>query len=201
MLLNALFFVILYEKICEVNILGICQNGDVLSAFRIVNMVILIIKIVVPILLILTGMITLMNTIKVGNEDLLAKSKKQLVSNCIAAIVIFLIPTLVNVIVKTNGAENGYKACLTSATEEGITYAYITTADTLVAKAEETKTYNDYYAVVNCNGKTFTLFSSLFYPKYEETKNNRVYNYLYLGSQIEKILKNMLIVLVMIVLV
>ena len=42
------------------------------------------------------------------------------------------------------------------------------------------------YVVVNCNGKTFTLFSSLFYPKYEETKNNRVYNYVYLGSQIEK---------------
>ena len=153
MLLNALFFVILYEKIGEVNILGICQNGDVLSAFRIVNMVILIIKIVVPILLILTGMITLMNTIKVGNEDLLAKAKKQLVSNCIAAIVVFLVPTLVNVIVKTNGVENGYKACLTSATEEGITYAYITTADTLVAKAEETKMYNDYYAAVNALSK------------------------------------------------
>lgn len=44
----------------------------------------------------------------------------------------------------------------------------------------------DTYAVVNCNSKTFTLFSSLFYPKYEETKNNRVYNYVYLGSQIEK---------------
>ena len=60
------------------NILGICQNGDVLSVFRIVNMVILIIKIVVPILLILTGMITLMNTIKVGNEDLLAKLRNSL---------------------------------------------------------------------------------------------------------------------------
>ena len=44
----------------------------------------------------------------------------------------------------------------------------------------------DTYTVVNCNSKTFTLFSSLFYPKYEETKNNRVYNYVYLGSQIEK---------------
>ena len=153
MLLNALFFVILYEKIGEVNILGICQNGDVLSVFRIVNMVILIIKIAVPILLILTGMITLMNTIKVGNEDLLAKAKKQLVNNCIAAIVVFLVPTLVNVIVKTNGVENGYKDCLTSASIEGITYAYITTADTLVAKAEETKTYNDYYAAVNALSK------------------------------------------------
>lgn len=39
-------------------------------------MVILIIKIAVPILLILTAMITLMKTIKVGNEDLLAKAEE-----------------------------------------------------------------------------------------------------------------------------
>lgn len=47
----------------------------------------------------------------------------------------------------------------------------------------------DTYAVVNCNGKTFTLFSSLFYPDYRETKSNRVYNYVYIGSQIEKYTK------------
>ena len=135
------------------NILGICQNGDVLSVFRIVNMAILIIKIAVPILLILTGMITLMKTIKVGNEDLLAKAKKQLINNSIAAIAIFLIPTLVSVIVKTNGVENGYKDCLTSATSEGITTAYISTVDTLLAKAEESKTYNDYYSALNALAK------------------------------------------------
>lgn len=135
------------------NILGICQNGDILSVFRIINIIIMIIKVAVPILLIITGMVTLMKTIRVGDEDLLAKAKKQLVSNALAAVIIFLVPTLVNVIVKTNGVENGYKDCLTSATEEGITYAYITTADTLVAKAEETKTYNDYYAAVNALSK------------------------------------------------
>ena len=46
-------------------ILNICDNPSILSVMRIINMVILIIKIVVPILLILTGMITLMKTIKV----------------------------------------------------------------------------------------------------------------------------------------
>ena len=135
------------------NILGICQNGDILSVFRIVNMAIMIIKIAVPILLILTGMITLMKTIKVGNDDLLPKAKKQLVNNAIAAVIVFLVPTLVSVIVKTSSVNNGYKDCLTSATEEGITYAYITSADTLVAKAEQTKTYNDYYAAVNALSK------------------------------------------------
>ncbi len=45
------------------------------------------------------------------------------------------------------------------------------------------------YAIVNCNGKTFTLFSSMFYPDYEETKKDKTYNYVYIGSQIEKNIK------------
>ena len=93
------------------SILSLCDNGDVLSVFRIVNIVIMIIKIPVPILLIVTGMITLMKTINVGNDDLLAKAKKQLVNNCIAAIAIFLIPTLVNVIVKISDTNNEYRDC------------------------------------------------------------------------------------------
>ena len=63
------------------NILSLCQNGDVLSVFRIINIVILFIKIIVPIILIVNGMLTIMKTIKVGEEDLLASAKKQLVNN------------------------------------------------------------------------------------------------------------------------
>lgn len=62
------------------SILSLCDNGDVLSVFRIVNIIIMIIKIAVPILLIVTGMITLMQSIKVGQEDLLAKDKKSLIN-------------------------------------------------------------------------------------------------------------------------
>lgn len=48
--------------------------------------------------------------------------------------------------------------------------------------------YNDIepYAIVICNGKIFTLFSSMFYPEYEETKKDKTYNYVYIGSQTEK---------------
>lgn len=60
------------------NILSLCQNGDVLSVFRIINIVILFIKIIVPIILIVNGMLTLMGTIKVGEEDLLASAKNNL---------------------------------------------------------------------------------------------------------------------------
>ncbi len=129
-------------------IMSICSVPEVLEVMRIINMVILIVKIAVPILLILTGMITLMKTIKVGNEDLLAKAKKQLVNNCIAAIVIFLIPTLVNVIVKISDTNNEYRDCLYADTEI-INDAYASRAASLVSKAESTKSYNDYYAAKN----------------------------------------------------
>ena len=133
-------------------VMSICSVPEVLEVMRIINMVILIIKIVVPILLILTGMITLMKTINVGNDDLLAKAKKQLVSNCIAAIVIFLIPTLVNVIVKVSDTDNQYRDCLYADTEI-INNAYSNKAETLVSTAESSKTYNDYYAAKDAVSK------------------------------------------------
>ena len=133
-------------------ILSICSNPQVLEVMRIINMVILIIKIAVPILLILTGMITLMSTIKTGNDDLLAKAKKQLISNSIAAIVIFLIPTLVNVIVKISDTNNEYRDCLYADTEI-ISNAYVSRANELLSSAEKSKTYNDYYAAKDAVSK------------------------------------------------
>ena len=133
-------------------ILSICSNPQVLEVMRIINMVILIIKIAVPILLILTGMITLMSTIKTGNDDLLAKAKKQLISNSIAAVVIFLIPTLVNVIVKISDTNNEYRDCLYADTEI-ISNAYVSRANELLSSAEKSKTYNDYYAAKDAVSK------------------------------------------------
>ena len=130
-------------------ILNICDNPSVLEVIRIINMVILIVKIAVPILLILTGMITLMKTIKVADDVLLAKAKKQLISNAVAAIVIFLIPTLVNVLVKVSDTNNQYKDCLYSANFDGINQKYYENAETAVSKAESTKTYNDYYEALS----------------------------------------------------
>lgn len=133
-------------------ILSICSNPEVLEVMRIINVIILFIQIAVPILLILTGMTTLMSTIKVGNDDLLAKAKKQLVNNSIAAVVIFLIPTLVNVIVKISDSNNEYRDCLYADTEI-ISNAYVSRANELLSSAEKSKTYNDYYAAKDAVSK------------------------------------------------
>ena len=136
------------------SILSLCDNGDVLSVFRIVNIVIMIIKIAVPILLIVTGMITLMKTINVGNDDLLAKAKKQLVNNCIAAVIIFLVPTLVNALSRLSTTDgNSYLSCLKNATIENINQAYITQVEALLASSEENLNYNGYYSAVTVVSK------------------------------------------------
>ena len=126
-------------------ILQICDNPTVLSVMRIVNIAILIIKIVVPILLILTGMITLLKTIKVGEEDLLVKAKKQLVNNCIAAVVVFFIPTFVSVLVKVSLTNGEYKDCLSNTSSDVINQKYYDIAVDSISKAESSSKYNDYY--------------------------------------------------------
>ena len=136
------------------NILSLCDNGDVLSVLRIVNIAIMIIKIAVPILLILVGMITLMKAIKVGDEDLLPRAKKQLINNAIAAVVIFLVPTLVNVLSRLSTEDGGsYLSCLNKATVENINQAYVTQAEELLAKSQENLNYNGYYSAVTVVAK------------------------------------------------
>ncbi len=135
-------------------ILGICDNGEILELFSVINTIILIIKIVVPIILIVSGMLAFMKAIKVGDEDLLTKSKKSLVNMCIAAICVFLVPTLVNVIVKVSSTEeNNYIDCLNSATPENIDNAYLKQTESLLARADENMSLTDYYAAVAAASK------------------------------------------------
>ena len=129
------------------HVLGICDAGEILETFSIVNTIVLIIKIVVPIILLVSGMITLLKAIKDKDENLLAEAKKSLITKCIAAIFIFFVPTFVNALVKAGSTEeNNYIDCLNNATPENISKAYLTEAETLLARADENKDLDDYYA-------------------------------------------------------
>ena len=109
--------------------------------------IVLIIKIVVPITLLVSGMITLIKAIKDKDENLLSTAKKSLITKCIAAIFIFFVPTFVNFLVKAGSTEeNNYIDCLNNATSENISKAYLTEAETLLARADENKDLDDYYA-------------------------------------------------------
>ena len=123
-------------------ILGICDSPDILKVMRIVDIVITIIKVIVPILLILTGMIDYMRAVK-DNEPL-SKTNNLLVKKAIAAALIFFIPTFVNIIAKITENDLEYSSCITNATPEGITNAYYNNSKTYINQAYKTKTSSDY---------------------------------------------------------
>ena len=87
-------------------ILQICDNPTVLSVMRIVNIAILIIKIVVPILLIVYGMLDVGKAVVGSKDDEIKKSAKTLMYRAIAGIVIFFVPSLVVWLFQTVGSFN-----------------------------------------------------------------------------------------------
>ena len=101
-------------------IISICSEPKVLEAMKYVNILITIIRIVVPILLIFSVSFKFISIIKIGNEDELTKVKKTVISNAIVAIIIFLIPNLVNIIVKITFPSNDYSNCLNANDESSL---------------------------------------------------------------------------------
>ena len=110
-----------------------------------VNLFISIIRIVVPIILIFVASFKYISVIKTGDEDNLNKVNKTVITNAIAAVVIFLIPNLVSLIVNISFSENDYKNCL-EANDAIIVQAYEDKLGNLVSKAEETLNIYDYNA-------------------------------------------------------
>ena len=101
-------------------ILDICTNPTTLRVFRIVRIIIDIIKIVVPIILIISLMVDLMGEVTNDEKDF-SKVSKLIVMKILAAILIFLIPTIVGIIARTTGFNtNSYVSCLENATDENI---------------------------------------------------------------------------------
>ena len=79
--------------------MSICDNGDVLSVLYIIKIILTLIRVVVPILLLLSLTIEYMKASHSGDSDALAKANKMVVTRIIAAILVFFIPNFVNLIV------------------------------------------------------------------------------------------------------
>lgn len=92
-------------------ILSLCDVEEITQILGIVRIIVIALKIAAPILLMISAMITLMGCIKSGNDDELAKAKKGLINKAIAAVLIFFIPTLVDIIIRVAGGETDYKKC------------------------------------------------------------------------------------------
>ena len=130
-------------------IASICSNPKVLEVMRYINIFITIIRIVVPILLIFSLTFKLIKAVTSGNEDGLSKVKKNAPSNIIAAVVIFLIPSIVSLIVKVSFPNSDYKNCLDVKNNSQINIMYNQKAESLISIAEKTLNTYDYTNALN----------------------------------------------------
>lgn len=103
-------------------ILNICDVPDILKVFKIIKLVINIIRIAVPIILIVSIMIDLLK--RVTKAEDFSKYGKLITNKIIAAVVVFLVPSFIAIIISLYGTKIGYNDCLDAATTNNINDLY-----------------------------------------------------------------------------
>lgn len=92
-----------------------CKNTA--NIWQLIGYVLLIFKIVIPILLIIFGMVDLGKAVVASKSDEVTKSVKSLAMRAAAAVIIFLIPTVIGLVMgfvvdfKDSGAQEDFNVC------------------------------------------------------------------------------------------
>ena len=87
--------------------------------FVIVRVVFSIIQYVVPVVLILLGSIDLVKAVTQGKEEEIKKGQKTLITRAVAAVIVFVIPLLVSIIMGLIGNDD-WKSCWDEAKDKDI---------------------------------------------------------------------------------
>ena len=101
-----------------------CSNEDILSVVYLIKIVVLAIQIAVPIILIVTISLDFAKGVKDGTAP--SKILMTCKTKIIAAVVIFIIPFLVNVLLRLAGDSTLFSACWNNADSADISaYNYV----------------------------------------------------------------------------
>jgi exopolysaccharide biosynthesis protein len=120
-------------------ILDVCEDGDILNAFRIGKEILKIIRIVVPMLIVIISIKDVFQYTVANSGEGLSKIITPIFKRLIAGLIVFLIPSWVDVGFELASTEaKNYHACIDNATPEGIKNAYYNKAKKLIAKAKDT---------------------------------------------------------------
>ncbi len=123
-------------------ILSICNDPGFLEIMVIVKQTINVIKIVAPFILIFMMMFDIIKAVTSGRYDDISKNIKKIPKRLIAAVMIFLVPTVLELLLNLIDEKVDYANCITNANYETIQNLYLDRADSYVTQAEETE--NEY---------------------------------------------------------
>lgn len=90
---------------------GLCETEAVKDIGYLIGLVMLALKIAVPIILIIVGMVEMVQAITSQDENAIKKAGGKLTKKAVAAIAVFLIVTIVNLLMGLIGGTD-YKECL-----------------------------------------------------------------------------------------
>jgi hypothetical protein len=127
-----------------INILGICDNAEILSVIRLVNILISGIKVIVPIILIVTLSVDFLKATASHDDDAVKKAANNAIRKGVAAVAIFMVPTLISILINLSSGDFEYKTCLANATIENISAAYEARAHKLMDDARKQLTNESY---------------------------------------------------------
>ena len=99
---------------------SICNEKALLVVFIIARFVLSLIRILVPIALIVLGSIDIGKAVIAGDEKKIKEAQKPFVKRIIAAVIVFLIPWLVDVVMNLIDKNNQYNKCWNKANEHSI---------------------------------------------------------------------------------
>lgn len=122
---------------------GVCSRPEVMEAMYIFNQVLTALKILVPIILIITSMYSFFKATLSSNDNT-KEVVNLLITKIIVAAFIFFIPTIVNSVMLLADKDSDYNKCFSSATKANIAKAYQLYAKDALERAEDTKKKNDY---------------------------------------------------------
>ena len=117
-------------------LLDVCDNGDILKVFRVIRIGLEIIRVVVPILIIITVTISATKVITSGSSDSFKEFISTSLKKIVAGLLVFLAPNIINVVLGIASNDvNNVQNCFKNATLEGIERAYEKRARNLMDKA------------------------------------------------------------------
>ena len=101
--------------------LNVCDNNNLVWIIQVLRIVIRIISIAAPFALIIFGSLDFFKAIIAGDEKEMKAKRKPFVGRLIAAIIILLMPTIVNLVMRTiaKNANNDFASCWTAASRNG----------------------------------------------------------------------------------
>ena len=125
-------------------ILSVCEEPSIMNVMFYVILMIKILRAAIPIILIITVMIKFASAIAKHDNDLLTKATKSVIPNLIAAVLIFLVPTFVDIVVKLSFPNSDYTNCISGITLDTVNAAFNAKMDKLISEAESSLEYSDY---------------------------------------------------------